>query len=182
MLVPLNFVYLVATLPLVIVWIALFSLRKDLRKEMLIMSLIMSVVSVATSYYWWTIDWWQPPTIFGTKVGIEDFITGFAAGGIMAAIYEVVFKKKLYKRKKDKHEGRGIVLLLLLFQIMSWLFWGVGLTSFNASVISMAIIAMAMLFIRKDLFIDQKLSGRRWPCRVKHQKVWSRRRRSLKRA
>ncbi len=149
--VPVNFVYLVATSPLLIIWLFFFYLRKDLRKEILAMSLLMGFLSVATSYYWWTLDWWNPPTITATKVGIEDFIMGFATGGIMAAIYEVIFKKRLYRRKPHHLVFGGLTILLLLAQGTSWFVWGVGLTTFWSSSIAMVAVALLMLVTRKDL-------------------------------
>jgi len=157
--IPLNFVYLVAIMPMVIIWLVLFFLRKDLRKEIWIISIYMAFLSVVTAHYWWTIDWWQPLTIWGTRVGIEDFILGFFAGGLMTALYEVIFKKRLYKRKGNFHENRGLVLILLLVLLMSWLFWGIGLTSFVSSSISMLIVSILMIIKRKDLFFDALGSG-----------------------
>ena len=159
MLIPLNFVYLVATLPMIVIWVIIFFLRKDLRREILVMSIFMTFVSVITSYYWWTVDWWQPPTIWGTKVGIEDALTGFAAGGLMTALYEVVFKKNLYKRRHDFHKGRGLILFILLNLLMILLFYGLGLTSFVASSISIVLMSVLMLYRRKDLIIDAIGSG-----------------------
>ena len=40
-----------------------------------------------------------------------------------------------------------------------WLFWGIGFTSFWASVLAMSFTAIAMAFIRKDLIISSLLSG-----------------------
>jgi hypothetical protein len=157
--VPLNLVYLVATIPLVAIWLVLFAVRKDIRKEMVVMSVLIGILSVATSYYWWTTDWWLPPTLTGTKVGIEDFIMGFATGGIMAVIYEVVFKKRFYRRKLHHHVIGGFTILLLLAQTTSWFVWGAGLTTFWASAIAMIIISAVMLYMRRDLFKNAVGSG-----------------------
>jgi len=157
--VPEKFVYLIATIPFCIVWVFLFINRKDLRKEMIVMGCLISVVSAITSYYWWTTDWWRPLTMTGTRIGMEDFITGFTTGGIMAVIYEVVFKRALYKRKLHHHISGGLTLLFLMAQTTMWLFWGVGLTSFWSAIISMSIIAIIMLILRKDLLVNALLSG-----------------------
>ena len=126
---------------------------------MLVMSLIMGVLSVMTSYYWWTIDWWRPLTITGTRVGIEDFIMGFTTGGLMTTLYEVIFKRALYKRKLHHHISGGLTILFLLGQTMMWLFWGIGLTSFWASAVGMFLVAIIMIFIRKDLLFNSIISG-----------------------
>lgn len=154
-----KFVYLIALIPFCIVWLLIFFKRKDLRQEMLTMSLLIGIVSVLTSYFWWTVDWWRPLTMTSTKVGIEDFIMGFTTGGIMATIYEVVFKRGLYKRKLHHHISGGLTILFLLSQTTMLLFWGIGLTSFWASTIAMFLVAVIMLFVRRDLLFNSFLSG-----------------------
>ena len=134
-------------------------LRPDLRREMLVMSLLIGAFSVVTAYYWWTYDWWHPPTITGTRVGIEDFLMGFTSGGIMAVAYEVLFKKKYYKRKAHHHCPGGLTILFMLGFFTSWLVWGVGLTSFWASSLAMLIAAGFFFCYRKDLFLNGLLSG-----------------------
>ena len=123
------------------------------------MSVIVGVLSLVTSYYWWTIDWWRPLTITATRIGIEDFVMGFTTGGIMASIYEAVFRRGLYKRKLHHHVSGALTLLFLLAQTTMWLFWGVGLTSFWASTIAMVIVALVMIFTRKDLLKSSIITG-----------------------
>lgn len=127
--------------------------------EMLFSGILIGGLSVATAYYWWTIDWWHPATITATRVGIEDFVMGFFSGGIMAVAYEVVLRKRLYKVKaKHQHVG-ALSVLLLLGCLTSWLFWGVGITSFFASAIAMCIAAAALFWDRPDLIPDGIVSG-----------------------
>lgn len=154
-----RFVYLIALIPLCVVWVFIFYKRKDLRQEMLLMSVIIGILSVITSYYWWTIDWWRPLTATGTIIGIEDFIMGFTTGGIMATLYEVVFKRSFYRRKLHHHISGGLTLLFLLGQTTMWLFWGVGLTSFWSGILAMCLIAIVILFVRRDLVMNAVLSG-----------------------
>ncbi|OGI93665.1 hypothetical protein A3A03_00570 [Candidatus Nomurabacteria bacterium RIFCSPLOWO2_01_FULL_40_18] len=154
-----KYVYLVALVPFCLIWISIFLYRKDLRQEMLFMSILVGILSLLTSYYWWTTDWWKPLNITDTKIGIEDFVMGFTSGGIMATIYEVVFKRGLYKRKLHHHISGGLTLLFLLAQTTMWLFWGIGLTSFWASTIAMFLTASVVIFVRKDLIITSLLSG-----------------------
>ncbi len=126
---------------------------------MLCASIMIGGLSVATAYHWWTVDWWHPATITGTRVGIEDFATGFFSGGIMAVAYEVVLRRRLYKVKaKPQHLG-ALSVLLLLGCLTSWLFWGVGITSFYASTVAMTIAAMGVFWDRRDLIIDGIASG-----------------------
>ncbi|MFA6300902.1 MAG: lycopene cyclase domain-containing protein [Candidatus Paceibacterota bacterium] len=154
-----QYVYLIALTPFCLIWVLIFLKRKDLRQEMLLMSIMIGIVSLLTSYYWWTIDWWRPINITGTKIGIEDFIMGFTSGGIMATIYEIVFKRGFYRRKLHHHLGGGLMILFLLAQTTMFLFWGVGLTSFWSGMVAMLLVAVVMLFMRKDLIMNALISG-----------------------
>src|ERR1035437_8729952 len=87
MIIPDKYIYLLALIPFCLIWVFLFTKRKDLRKEMLSVSILIGILSVVTSYLWWTKDWWRPLTVTGTVVGIEDFTMGFASGVIISIIY-----------------------------------------------------------------------------------------------
>lgn len=157
---PFDYAYVLAIIPLCLVWLLFFIFRPDLRREMVVMSVGIGILSVVTAYYWWTIDWWHPPTLTGTRVGLEDFVLGFAAGGIMAVAYEVLFAKRHYRmRRQCLHCPGQETLLLLLAFLTSWLFWGVGVTSFWASTIAMLVTASVLFYFRRDLFINGVLSG-----------------------
>ena len=81
MLVPYQYSYLVGTIVFLAVWVVLFYVRRDLRKEMLFFSFWIAILSFCSGLFWWTKDWWLPPTMTGTIVGIEDFLVGFGSGG-----------------------------------------------------------------------------------------------------
>jgi len=144
---------------LFIPWVIFFVVRPDVRREMLVMSFLLGVLSVVTAQYWWTVDWWKPETITGTIVGIEDFLIGFASGGIMTVAYEVLFRKRLYKSVSSVRAPGPFTLLLLLAFITSWLFWAAHLTSFWGSTLAMAAVASVLFYFRKDLFLNAVLSG-----------------------
>ena len=127
----------------------------------MIMSVFLGIVGSYTLYFWWSIDWWHPQNITGTIFGIEDFITGFASGGIMSVFYEVVFQKKYCTRINDQttHRPRTRTILFLLFFITATLIWGFRVHSFWASVISMALISSVIIYFRKDLVAHALLTG-----------------------
>ncbi len=77
----------------------------------------------------------------------------------MSAVYEIVFKKKYYKRKSHHHCPGGLTILFMLAFLTSWLVWGVGLTSFWASTIAMLATAALFFYFRRDLFTNALLSG-----------------------
>lgn len=159
LIVPYKFSYLVGTVIFFIPWLILFIHRKDVRQEMLFMGTLFALGSALSAYLWWTIDWWHPPTITETRVGIEDLLLGFSNGGIAAVLYEEIFRKRLYIRSKNSHKFGLEILLLLFFFIISVLFWIFHLTSFVASSIGMVILGIILIYLRRDLFISSFING-----------------------
>jgi len=89
-----QYTYLFWTAIFLIIWGTFFIKRKDLRKEMLVISFLFGLgglISELTHIQ----DWWQPLTITNTSIGIEDFLIGFAIGGIASVIYNFIFNKKI---------------------------------------------------------------------------------------
>lgn len=159
LIVPYKFSYLVGDLLFLIPWIILFFYRKDVRKEMIFMGLILLFMGLLYEPLWWTTDWWHPPTITGTKIGIEDFLLGFTNGGIGAVIYEVIFRMRLYKKSKEQHVLGVIVLLMLFFSITALFVWLFHISSFIATSVSMITTGFILAYLRKDLFISAFISG-----------------------
>jgi len=157
--IPDKYVYLLATVPLFLIWLFLFIKRKDLRREILLIGLLGGIASVLTSYFWWTKDWWQPLTITGTTVGIEDFITGFTSGGIMAVIYSYVFGKTYKNICPPPKPVSSFFVLLFLLCLTGYLFSVIGITSFWAITISLVLSIAFIVFVREDLFYNALFSG-----------------------
>ena len=156
----LQYAYLLGALTLAPFWLIFYLVRKDTRRQMILMSVMIGLLSLATTHYWWTVDWWQSPTITGTKVGVEDFITGFFSGGIMAVAYEVLFSRRQYKLKNRGIAGPDVVKLLLFMAFStSFLFWGVGLSSFWSSTIALLTSATIIFYYRRDLLLNGVISG-----------------------
>lgn len=155
---PLRFGYLILVFIGMIFWVVFFILRKDLRKFMLKMGVFYGLLSVVTACLWWTLDWWHPVTLTGTRVGIEDFFTGFGAGPVMAVIYQVFFTKKLVGQVKKFPLVRFLfcaVVLLSIHVLIRYL----GVTSFWAFD-SIVFIGMLIMWIaRKDLIVPSIWSG-----------------------
>ena len=156
--IPDKFVYLIATIPFILVWLFLFIRRKDLRKEMFFVSVFIGILSVLTSYFWWTRDWWRPETITNTVVGFEDLVMGFTSGGIMSIIYNFLLDKSYGKEIKFKPPSA--ILLLLFMASFTFLFiFVVGLTSFWSSFISLILTVIIIDYYRRDLMLDSLVSG-----------------------
>lgn len=100
------FEYLIIDGIFLLLWIILFFHRIDLRKEMVISSLVILPTTIfdylsQPSYY-------HPQTFLSIPVGIEGPIFGFCIGGIGAVLYEELSQKHLRKIRerievKNKH-------------------------------------------------------------------------------
>ncbi len=155
--------YLIGTLVLLLIWIIFFKFRKDLRKEMIVISLLFGIVGLMVDPIY-SRDWWLALTATGTMPGIESFIFGFSTAGIASVAYSEIFKRKIRIRKtseKEKIKRRFSLFGLLLLGAI--LFWGsfflLNLNSFQAT-FPMAIIPTLIIWIkRKDLILNSIVSG-----------------------
>lgn len=156
--------YLIGDLVLLGLWSILFFHRKDLRKPMFIISTILGISGIGLEWVY-TIDWWHPLTITGTRLGIEDFLFGFTVAGISSVAYEEVFHKRI-KEKKKKSRSREIKedeSLLLISITALGLFFGsfylLHLNSFIASIIALVIPTGYIWIKRNDLIIPSLAAG-----------------------
>lgn len=155
-----KYAYLTGTMIGLFVWLVLYYHRKDLRREMWAMSIASALGSVITAHYFWTKDWWRPDTITGTLVGIEDFILGFAVGGMAAVIYEEIFHKRLYKfNRKQTHNKGALFYALIIIVVMSVFYKVFNYTSFWASTIAFGAGGLYLMWFRRDLIVAALVKG-----------------------
>lgn len=102
-----QFAYLVAAILFVIVWTILFVHRKDLRKEMLIMSLIAAPLGLFDLFA--VPLWWSPETLGNIPVGIEGIIYSFCIGGMAAVLYAEISHKRLQHIHKY-HKSAALIV------------------------------------------------------------------------
>jgi len=158
-----HYSYLIGCLTLFIIWGLLFFIRKDTKKEMLIISFLFGIGGLIVDPIY-SSDWWFPMTITNTLPGIESFLFGFSVAGIASIIYLDVLRKKLKIKKANKSvEVRrnfnlfliGFLLLGLFFGFYFILKWNSFWASFPAFLIPLGII----YFKRRDLIINSVFSG-----------------------
>ncbi|MFH1325486.1 MAG: lycopene cyclase domain-containing protein [archaeon] len=154
-----QYTYLVISLLFFIFWSILFLKRKDTRKEMLIISLIFGVIGLFVEPIYIT-DWWKPLTITGTAVGIEDFLFGFAFGGVASVCYEVSFKERIKIKRKNKKQNFNLFILL---GIAGFLFFGsfyiFNFNTFYATLLAFIMPTLVIWLKRKDLIVNSLMSG-----------------------
>lgn len=154
-----QYMYLAWALIFLAMWLVLYMLRKDTRKEMLSVSVLFGIGGLAaekTNIQ----DWWQPLTVTGTPIGVEDFIIGFAIGGVAAVIYEELYRLHLSKRISRKIAPIDSGFYLLTFPLLYLTFFFLlHLGSFYSVVLAYSICIAYMLFTRRDLLLDSFMSG-----------------------
>ena len=156
-----QYSYLIGDIILLAIWIILFLWRKDVRKEMLFLSLFFGVIGIAFAFIH-TFDWWHPLRITNTQIGIEDFILGFVTVGVASVIYEEIFKKRIRIRKfknKVRENKNFIIIFLLLVVLFFGSFFILELNSFYSSIIAIGIPILIIWIKRRDLIIDSLVSG-----------------------
>ncbi|MFA6270440.1 MAG: lycopene cyclase domain-containing protein [Candidatus Paceibacterota bacterium] len=165
--------YLVEIFILFLAWLAFFISRKDLRKDMLwsgyyyfiILSIgfiLIKIVSPNISANKTIIPgYWNPDTFFdlGRITGgysIEDAFYMFLTGGIAAAVYEVIFRKKNTGKKLKNKPHYALISGVLVGGITSSIFdlnliWVLIIFGFVASLV--------ICLQRRDLIAEVILGG-----------------------
>jgi len=146
-----------------VIWLCLFISKKNTRKEMLIMSLIFSIVGPLADILY-TQDWWSPSTLTESPIGPESLLVGFMIGGIASVIYEDFFKKKIKIRKvNNKNETKRnlsfLFVNLLLLVIFFGTFYLLNFNSLMATILGLLASTSIIWFKRNDLIIDSIATG-----------------------
>jgi hypothetical protein len=152
-----KYFYLTGSVLFLLVWGVLYFARKDLRRKMLILSLLFGCwgpISALAD----TLDWWHPLTITGTRIGIEDFILGFSVGGIAAVLYEELYRKRI-RRSHRSFTHFPAFFLLSIVGIYAVLTYALEVHSFFGMMGAGAFGVAWMLLLRRDLVQDSFWSG-----------------------
>lgn len=155
------YAYLVGDIIFGAIWLILFLLRKDLRKEMISLSLIGAVFFPFALIY--LPDYWYPDHIIHSDalpLGIEDFLFAFLIAGIGAVLYEAAFGKShlLCECRRKNPKGLTAITAAAVIVLLGFTFW-FGLNSIYSSYVSFAIIFGYIVYFRKDLFWQALMSG-----------------------
>lgn len=158
-----QYTYFIGVLLGLILWLILYYKRKDTRKEMLTLSVIFAITAPFAAYVHLK-DWWNPTTILGTPIGIEDILFAFVIGGIASIIYEHLFNKKVKikkttKIKEEKKDIRLISMVLLMLIIYFGGFYLLKINTFILAILSFAIPTLIIYLKRPDLIKNSILSG-----------------------
>lgn len=159
-----QYAYLLGALLLGIPWFIFMILREDLRKEMLVMSLMSSILAVTEIFYFG--NYWRPVhiyKIFGLNLGIEDFIICFFYGGVASVVYQF-FRNLHYKYilKKEPEKIRRKILIISFLIAITVLILLELFTTWNFTITSgicQLVFGTLLIYHRKDLFVPSIMNG-----------------------
>lgn len=148
-----KYAYLIANFFFFAVWLFIFWRVKNLRKPMIIMSLITALFG-PISEIWYFADYWKPQIALALPIGgVEDLLFGFSIGGIGAFAYESLFVRGICKCEEKKLKKEWFLLVFFAVVGISMIIFNnfLGINSIFVSSIAMIVVAAIMLSIRPDL-------------------------------
>jgi Lycopene cyclase len=131
-------------------WAVLFAWRKDLRREMCVMSGLAVVMGLPHEYFLWTRDWWHAPNLTHTRIGFEDALYAIGTGGTFAAVYPALSRRRLVVAAAPSRLA-ACTPLLLNFTLPFILVAALDMHSFNACALATAAALLWILPARPDL-------------------------------
>ncbi|HEX2787546.1 MAG TPA: lycopene cyclase domain-containing protein [Ignavibacteria bacterium] len=150
-----QYAWLIWSLIFLFVWVIIYTLNRQYRKEMLTVSLWTMLFGFTEPLF--VPEYWNPPSLFNlaanTGFDIESFIFTFSVGGIGSIIYKLIFKSSnepfnnIEKQKHKLHQYAIIspAIIFLLFAVFS------DLNHIYCGIIAMFLGAVAALICRPDL-------------------------------
>lgn len=154
-----EYAYLIGALMGLAIWLIFFTIRKDLRKEILFGSLLATPMGFSGSFF--IPEYWDPIVLFDltekAKFSIEGLLFSFAFGGIATIIFEVFTRKKIIKIKPSyKTHILPYFFFIILFIILEFIFPDKSI--FNCT-FSLLLVAIFIGYKRKDLITQMIFSG-----------------------
>src|SRR3989338_9490091 len=116
---PDSYAYLFGDCLLGIVWLVFFLLRKDLRRQQILISILSAPLAPISQVLWFHHDYWRPPYAFfveiqGVPVGVEELLFAFFISGIGSVAYQVVCRKRVQRGQQHNLATLLIVGLTVL--------------------------------------------------------------------
>lgn len=150
--------YFIGVTLIVPLWVLLF-IRKDKRKDMLLVGVLSGIAAIILDKYYATVDYWHPISIINW-LPFDDFYYGFIYGGVAAELYEFIFKKK--NSPKPTKRSYASLLYLFIFGLIASFLVMVNifhLNSITAHIVPPLAFGCIIPLLRKDLFIPELISG-----------------------
>ncbi len=145
-----------------LVWCVFFLARKDIRKELCVITLFTAPLGFTEWLYY---DYFRPDFLFPLlpRIGVEDFLWAGIVSGIGAVGYELIARRRTYHVRNLTAGWLGgiwlsttVVLGLLLFFIATNFFF---INSAHLSIAGFLLVTLMIILWRRDLLPDAILSG-----------------------
>lgn len=159
------YAYLVLSSALFVVWLILYALRADIRRQMVWVSLGTAFLGLTEPLF--VPEYWNPPTLWNlarrTGFDLESLLFSFAIGGIAFAAYHVLFGRMPaesmgHERGHSRH--RYHVLALVSAPLSFTILWVLApLNPIYSAAIAMVGGFLATLYCRTDLWLKMIVSG-----------------------
>lgn len=146
-----------------VVWLILYILRKDLRKEMLFSSFVFAPFGLTQPLF--VPEYWNPVVLFRIFgiFDIESILWCFFTAGIVAVFYEEVFNLKLktlpYNKKSRVHAYVVYLLMVLMILFMVYIKHFTEFSVLRVSFIAIIFIFIYFVISRPDLLYKSIISG-----------------------
>jgi len=157
---------LFVSIALLILWLLLFVVWPEGRREQVIMSLVGLVLSPGALVLA-SRDAKQLSALVGSSVGVEQFLFSFCLFGIAAVIYEALFGKHLHKLRGSRYEVEHVahwlahlVLALGLWVVAASVLVHIfSLSSVQGQIIGGVFVGIYIIADRHDLLLNALVSG-----------------------
>ena len=150
--------YLWICVLLFIPWSIIYLLKPNLRNRMIKSGLIAAPFGVIDDI-WFRLDYWNAPEIlFKYPIALEDILFAFVTTGIAISIYDAIFTKEqlIFYKKKTKVTLSFFPIIIVCFILLNNV---LGLNSMYMWAIPIFIIAVIIIFFRKDLLIPSLVTA-----------------------
>lgn len=150
--------YLSICLLLFIPWTIIFYFKKEFRSRMIKTGLLAAPFGVINM--WFRIDYWEAPEVLmlSNLISLEDALFGFVTTGISVTLFDALFNKKNSPSTKSPTKT-----LLLFFPLVFGSYFilnnGLGFNSMFMFCWPLNALTIAMVLIRKDLFLPSIVTG-----------------------
>ena len=155
MTVPLEWIYLVITVPFAIVWCVLWLYAPQLRREQVRMSIVFAVIGVIAENWFYYQDYWNPQSILPVHFGSAlIFPEALMFGGVFGGIASVVYRAVFGIREASRDFGNPLPRLFIaggIFLFVSYTLFFLGVNSIYAHASGALALAIYIVFRRPDL-------------------------------
>jgi len=151
------YAYLVGNLILFAPWLLLYMLLGKVRREMIVVGLLLGFLSLLTSAVFAS-EYWTPEFLLGRWLPIEDFLYGFLIGGIGSGGLHVIARVRGH-HKITRHRLVHTLVELVCIVAVFFALLSIQVPAIYAAIGLLLVTALAIYFKRHDLIVYSFFCG-----------------------